>query len=209
MTYKTRINLISSLVSLVFLGWISICSAHGLTITTASVIIRNQTHLILRLQYDPLRLLERISIARDQPPPHLGELANLSDDLFENQYGRIQSFLATHLSIQLDGIPIHSLRFRFPTSQYFRKTIREQFMAQVIDSHSSTSVHDHQDDRRYYQVMEVDGFLPEDGGRGDLSINFPPELGQIMVTYSEPKTQTLTPSQSGSFYHHEINRGER
>ena len=199
MAPKTEIRGLLFALGLV-LGGASFCSAHGLTMSTASVMIRNKTHVIVRLQYDPVLLLHQITSGKNPPPP-LPLLANMPDELFEKQYHAIQSIFTQKLSLRFAGKPVHSVRLRFPTVPQFRKQIRARFMHEVIQAQSKGKQEPH-NDRQYYQTIEADGFLPDSPTKGALEIHFPRELGQILVTFSQPQSQTLTPDDTGVLYRH-------
>ena len=188
---------------LFFLSYSSHTYAHGLEMTSASVILRNQSHLTLRLQYDPFLLLNQINISKKKYPFKIEEFANLSEQLFEQQYQTIQKLITTGLVIHFDQQPVDSMRARFYPTTYFRKKIREQFMQQMIQNQSQIHQNDPHD-RQSFQVIVVDGFLPKNSKKGSLQIYFPKELGIVSVTYSEPITQTIIPSGNGSFYQQTI-----
>lgn len=177
------------------LGSVSLVGAHGLTISTANVTLRNQIHLTVRVQYDPLLLLRQTYAQSQKTLPPLPLLANMADEEFEKHYDVIKSLFQEKLAVWIDGKSMESPHFRFPATQLFRMQVREQFMKQVIDSQRITAhpLPDH--DRHYYQTIELDGFLPRTISQGTLDIRFPQELGTIQVTFSQPIIQTLTPEQ--------------
>ena len=60
------------------------------------------------------------------------------------------------------------------------------------------------EDQHFYQYIEVDGFLNKANSERDLYIHFPSKLGEIMVSFSQPKMQTLKPDKSGTHYRQKL-----
>jgi len=177
--------------------------AHGLSMTTASVMIRNQNHLLVRVQYDPVHFFNRYEINKKQSQQKklsITALANMNQEQLKYQYDRLKTIINNKLTIKVDNQKLQSLHFRFPKLATFKSQIREQFMQQVMSQGNS-----HDDLRRYYQILDIDSFLPKNSNNASLMIDFPSELGEIMVTFSEPKTQVLKPDAVKSHYQIKIN----
>jgi len=172
--------------------------AHGLKINTAQVNIRNDNHMIVRIRYDLMHFLHQLN--QEKPLP-LAFLANMSDQQLEQQFERIKAAFRDNLSIRLNNKPLQSMQFRFNSLPRFRAKIREQFMQQTRQQamqkngqnkqQKKSQTHSHDDQQQTFHMVNVDGFLPANHSNGNLAIDFPLELGEIMVTYSKPVSQTL------------------
>ncbi|GAB6041675.1 hypothetical protein [Endothiovibrio diazotrophicus] len=178
------------------IGVCSIASGHGLTITTAGVTLRNGNHLMLHLQYDPLRMWHKVNDGAGGAPIDLGRLASLPDAEFEAGYRAIQAYLREGLTVRAADRPLTSPQFRFPPAAEFRRVVREGFMRRVLAAKQGGG-HFHEDARHDYQSAWLDGFLPEGSESGELELHFPPALGEVMVTYSRPRSWTLRPDEGG------------
>jgi len=124
----------------------------------------------------------------------------MNQEQLKYQYDRLKTIINNKLTIKVDNQKLQSLHFRFPKLATFKSQIREQFMQQVMSQGNS-----HDDLRRYYQILDIDSFLPKNSNNASLMIDFPSELGEIMVTFSEPKTQVLKPDAVKSHYQIKIN----
>lgn len=189
------------LLALAGVAWAGTALGHGLTMTTAGVSIRNDTHLIVHLQYDPLRVWSQANSSEGGRPPSPAELANMADAQFERGYDVMKTELEGKFSARFDGQPVESLHFHFPPAAEFKRLVRQQFMDQVMDKEGGHTSHDH---REYYLNTMIDGFLPKGAEKGGLDITFPPSLGEILATYSRPQSQTLAPEKDGVHYHQEV-----
>lgn len=174
---------------------------HGLTMTTAGVTLRNQTHLTIRLEYDPLLLWHRTNATAEQVPAGLAVFANMPDADFEQGYAALQQHLRDSVRIRFDDKALDSPQFHFPSSTEFRRSIRDAFMRIAFKGNDDH----HEDHRAHYQSVVIDGFLPQDAADGNLDIDFPPTLGKVLVTFSRPHSQTLSPDEKGVHYRHRLN----
>ena len=187
------------------MNWATATSAHGLNATTANVVVRNRSHVMLYLQYDPLRLLSKITKRNNL----LAVLSGLPEEALEKEYQHIKNLLQKKLVIRYNQQTIVSPNFRFPELQKFSYLIREQFM-DAVTANQKVEVVDHaHKNRSDFQILEVDGFLPKNSAgkilEASLDIHFPRELGTVIVTYSEPLSQTVKPGKNGSHYRHRLN----
>lgn len=143
------------LFALISLFWIGAIHAHGLTITTAGVSLRNQTHLTMRLQYDPLRLWQRVDV--ENAPASLAAFANLPEAAFEQGYNALKAHLENGLRLRFAAKPVAAMRFRFPSSDEFRRNVRERFMRRMLNAQGDAhhAVEDHRQCVQPYGLSSI------------------------------------------------------
>lgn len=157
---------------------------HGIEITTAHLALRNGNHVTLRVAYDPAAAMENLGYA-------LPALAALGDAKFNQAYGQLKERFRTGVGIRAEGRPVESLFFRFPSSDAFRQLLRESFMERTMAG--GGHVHPR------FSAMDADGFLPPGTKTPEsLELFLPPELGEVMVTFSQPQIRTVMPDMNGS-----------
>jgi len=175
----------------------NVLHAHGVMMSTASVQLRQKDHLSIELNYDPL-LVHYLSYKREsnntQKIPLLPQLAGMNQHDFEVEYKKIKKTIIESFEVRFNTTKLKHQKFYFPPAKVFHKSIRDKFEAEVMGTHEHH--------RTYYQTLYIDGFIAKNVKpiSSALEIDFAYELGKVLVTYSEPKSQTLVPKKSGSHY---------
>ncbi|MCF6435790.1 hypothetical protein [Pseudoalteromonas sp. MMG022] len=187
-----KIALLAMLIS-----WASPLLAHGLQMTTAQVVQRQDSYLFITIHTSVAKLYQQMSY--QDKPASMMHLANGS----EQQLGQFREALfelfRNNMNMSVAQQPLHSVKIRIATSAELKKLLHSALAEQVLSSqHHEQS---HHAERKNYLRVEVDGFIAasHDTSRV-LSASFPKELGQVLVSYTKPQIQTLTPSANGSQY---------
>ncbi|WP_087462843.1 hypothetical protein [Oleiphilus messinensis] len=174
-------------------------SAHGLNLSNANVILRNDNHLTIKVQYRWQPFVEQAmpeqSWARTLPA-----LASLKPEDFSRQYLAMQALIENELQVYYDGKPIQSVRFRFPDSNQSQQFFRTALASQLVRAEA----HGHGHEDLQFQSFELDGFIAEKSPGGILTVDFPAEFGTMLVSYIRPVTQTLKPDRKGVHYHQQL-----
>jgi hypothetical protein len=177
------------------IGASTFLNAHGLSMSTAHVQVRNHTHLSMRVEYDPFKLIAKMKGAK---APSLAELASMPRETLNKLYGELKLTLSQDIKIHFGSKMVSLLNFRFLSNDDFAKEVRQKFMK--VTMNQSNKHHSHADVREHFINMSVDGFLPKKQKEGTLGIDFPTQLGDVMVTFSKPQTQTIKAEKKVSRY---------
>ena len=162
---------------------------HGLKSATANIEVRPNNLVELKVQFDLKKLLNHNSNQYSIPI-----LAALSEEKFALLYNEIIKLFDNHLQIK-NGDKSISINKRYPSQQQIRQVIKRQFIKSKLMAKQAVEPYTFSD-RRYYQVFYFDFKLNVKNDLEALSISFPPELGNIYITFSESSN-------------HEIHSGEK
>jgi len=159
----------------------------------AYITLRSENHLSMRLNLDILELLEGI-YKNQKKVFDFNSFANLSDEKLKLEFEAIKSKIQ-EIDIKVDNISLKSPYFRFAKFNNFKKRVKREFMNRVLDKHSKKE-HKASIDN----LTILDGFIPKNAKTKVLSINFPKEFGNILVTFAKPKTKVIKPDENSSKY---------
>ncbi len=193
--------------------------AHGLHMTRAEVVQRQQGHLTITI-FTPLPALFA-RMAYPGKPASLVHLAAGGEQPIEQFRARLAALLHEEMRLTCAAGPIESIRYYLPSTQALRELIQGEVEEAVLalDAHAADHAHDadadadaeaqreEREEREHTHPLlrlDLDGFFPRHAPPEQLTILFPKALGPIQVSYSQPQVQTLTPDASGSHYHQTI-----
>ena len=170
-----------SLTFLFFLSFLSFLSfnalSHGVKSATANVEVRPGNLIELKVQFDLIKLLNHNSNQYS-----LALIAALPDEKFALFYQEIIKLFDKRLMIKSAGKPV-SVNKRYPSQQQVAQLIKRQFISSRLSTEQATDPYTFSD-RRYYQVFYFDFRLSSKQDLDNLSVVFPPELGNIYITLS-------------------------
>ncbi|WDD98516.1 hypothetical protein [Thalassomonas actiniarum] len=175
-------------------------AAHGLSMTSAEIALRHDKHISLTIRTSLSDLFARM-LWPEKPASllHLASGDNKTLTLFRQQLNHL---FTAKMPVYSGKISLDSQRARLPGIQQLRKMLQKEIAGKVLKNHKGKHEHGEQD-RQNYLVAYIDGFLLA-GDRADnpreLQVQFPTELGDILVSYVEPKVQTLTKGKQHTFY---------
>lgn len=181
------------LLKCVVLALLSVNSfGHGLVSTTAEVSLRPHNLIEVQVQFDFSALLNHNSNAYS-----LSLLASLNDEKFGLLYGEVIKLFDRRLIVKNKGIPI-DLHRRYPTQEQVFGLLKQQFIESTMGP-SQFSLPYTYSDRRFYQLAFFDLKLNSSEDLKNLEITFPPELGDVYVTFNEPKTVEVHKGKAWSY----------
>lgn len=174
--------------------------AHGLSMTTAEIALRHNKHISLTIRTSLSELFARMHW-QEKPASllHLASGDNKTLTLFRQQ---LNSLFTAQMPVYSGKLLLDSQRARLPGIQQLRKMLQKEIADQVLTGNKGKHEHGEQD-RQNYLVAYIDGFLianDEADNLEELQVRFPTELGDILVSYVEPKVQTLTKGKQHTFY---------
>ncbi|WP_440053498.1 hypothetical protein ACSLBF_11305 [Pseudoalteromonas sp. T1lg65] len=178
-------------------AWVDVTSAHGLQMTTAQIVQRQDNYLFITINTPLSKLYQNINYA--DKPASIIHLANSSKQQIKVFREALLKLFKEELTLSVAGKSLRSMRVSTLSAKELQKLLQAEMAAQVLNSAQGQSNH-HHSDRKNYLRIEVDGFLPEVNAPRVLNGQFPRALGQILVSYSKPQMQTLSPSEHGSIY---------
>ena len=184
---------INGAVFTIILSLSAAANSHGLDMSTASVQLRDKTHLIITLRYDLLRVLSNSGLVISSENL-LQNLATQTAEEFKQTLQALEAMLSEQLYASLDNQRIQNLRLRFPASKELQGLIKTQLMQTL----TSTS-HNH---RPWSAWLEADAILTE--SHGELSLHFPSALGDVLTTFSKPQTRIVLSGHAGAVYTHSL-----
>lgn len=182
---------------LLLLAWIGPLAAHGLNMTSVEVVQRQSNHLTLTLQTPLSPLFSRMEYP--DKPPTLMHLAGGTEETLASFRQRLLALMQEQTRLLVAQQPLESVRIYIPPIEELRALIQDQVSEQVLNHSQSGS--DSETSRHHNTLrLALDGFIPDGPGPRTLEASFPKELGPILISYSRPQVQTLSPDDQGSRY---------
>jgi len=160
----------------------SLVHAHGLSMSTAQVTLRQNNHISIRIQTSLKELLAQLQW--QGKPTSIMALAALNEKSVQSLSHALKN-LFMNMPVKVGSQTMASSQARLPSD----KKLLAQLQALVAQVILKNKQHGH--DRDNYFNVEIDGFIPSGQHSRELNIAFPKELGTIMVSYSKPTVQTL------------------
>ena len=168
------------------IGASTLLHAHGLSMSTAQVTLRQNNHISIRIQTSLKELLAQLQW--QGKPTSIMALATLSEKSVQPLSGALKA-LFSNMPVKIGAQSMASSQARLPSD----KKLLAQLQTLVARAILKNKQHSHVDahDRDNYLLVLIDGFIPTGQDSRELNIAFPKELGTIMVSYSKPSVQTL------------------
>ncbi len=178
-----RTLMFTGLLLLACSAWPPGLSAHGLDMSTASISVRDRTHVLINLRFELSAALQQMNSNTT-----LTGLSVLPVEEFEQALQPLidvisGQLLATHGNSKL------TLKFRFPPAAEIRSQLRRDLMGSLTQPSSAGS-----EEHGVWIRLQADGLLVE--GSGALEVRFPVALAPVLVTYSEPETAVVNSDQT-------------
>ncbi|WP_028300124.1 hypothetical protein [Oceanospirillum beijerinckii] len=182
-------------------------TAHGLRMTTAEIALRRNNHLTITIRTSLNDLFQQMDWAGK--PVSLLHLAAADKQVFGKFRSAIIKLLQP-IPVQAGKYPLKNRRLRLPALADLQALVRAEVAEQALQQSSkhNSANHTHTgDDRKHYLRAELSGFINSDNNpaqQSALQVVFPRALGKILVTYSKPQTQTISPGKDSSYYRQAI-----
>ncbi len=173
----------------------SVVYAHGLSMSTAQVTLRQNNHISIRIQTSLKALLSQLQW--QGKPASVMALAAVNEKSIQPLSAALQDLFA-NMPVTIGAQSMASSQARLPSE----KTLLTQVQTLVAQAILNKQQHKHVDahGRENYLQVEIDGFIPNGERSEELNIAFPKELGTIMVSYSKPSVQTLKAGKHATGY---------
>ena len=180
--------------------------AHGLSMTTAEIALRQNRHISVTVRTSLSDLFASMQWS-DKPASllHLAGADQQSLSLFRKQ---IHTLFTTDMPVFLGEYPLESQQARVPGLKKIRQLLQTEIATKVLKGENGHSHDEGEQDRQNYLVIYVDGFIPKQDNKTalpELQVQFPSQLGDIMVSYVQPKVQTLIKGKKHTFYRQQLN----
>lgn len=172
------------LASLFLYTLINEATAHGLTSASATIELRPNRLVELKVQFDLIDLLNH-----KEKKYSLSSLASLNDEQFAQLYSQIVKLFDVRLNVK-NKQGLMTLHRRYPSKEDVFMLIKRQFISETLDIEAQAIPYTFSD-RRYYQIVYFDFKLNDSSRIDDVLVEFPDELGDIYVTYAEPTTREV------------------
>ncbi|EAQ66930.1 hypothetical protein MED121_13420 [Marinomonas sp. MED121] len=160
--------------------------AHGLTMTTAELTLRNNNHLTVTVRVSLTELFNRMNW--QHKPPSLIHLMAEDGIALAGFRGAISQLFLAEMPISFMGQSLISPNLRLPNLAQLKQQVEADIAYSLMpaaDEH----------DRSNYLVVYLDGFIPKKAfaakGASSVEAVFPEVLGDIMVSFNRPLVQTL------------------
>lgn len=198
MKYWRLLLLLTILLSPVFKA-----NAHGLKMTTAEITLRHEKHLSITIKTSLDTLFEQMRWP-GKPASLLHLAASDKKKMYQFRLALIKLFQP--LPIQAGKHTLQSRQLRVPSVSELQRLIQAYVAEQALQKKIKNKPHNH-NDRAYYLKVQVSGFisprgkpLSANGVMPALQVVFPAVLGDILVNYTKPQTQTIRPSANAVYY---------
>ena len=168
------------------IGASSVVYAHGLSMSTAQVTLRQNNHISIRIQTSLKALLAQLPW--QGKPASVMALATVNEKNIRPLSNALKELFG-NMPVKIGNQSIASSQARLPSDQKLLAQV-QTLVAQAILKNKQHEQVDKHDRDNYLQVF-IDGFIPSGQHSRELNIAFPKELGTIMVSYSKPSVQTL------------------
>ncbi len=176
------------IVSIVFLVTIIMSGnifAHGLTMTTAEIILRHNSHVTITVRTALTALFNDMQW-RGKP----ATLLHLtSDDKALAQFRtELAKLFSEKMPVSFNNILMESANLRIAKLPQLKRQLQTEIANGILVKTMGHEEHD----RKNYLVVNIDGFMQENVKNAEINIVFPAELADVMVSYSKPQVQTLS-----------------
>tara|TARA_B110000503_G_C7019340_1_gene359062 strand:+ start:122 stop:700 length:579 start_codon:yes stop_codon:yes gene_type:complete len=160
---------------------------HGVTSTSAKIEVRPSRLVEISVQFDFIELLNQGS--KKYP---LAIVTALPEDKFGLLYNEVVKLFDRELKVLLDNEKT-VLNKRYPSQQQMFNLLKSQ----LFDSRFSTRslIPYTYSDRRYFQVVSFDFKLVTTQQLDKLAVIFPPQLGDVYVTFSKSSSRSAHPGE--------------
>jgi len=178
-------HFIIHIVCLVTIIMSSKIAAHGLTMTTAEIVLRHNNHVSITVRTALSSLFHEMKWAGK--PSSLLHLTSDEKSLrqFRNELAKLFS---EKMPVSFNNIAMESPNLRIAKLPQLKHQLQTEIANGILTSSTDHVPHD----RQNYLVVNIDGFMPQKIETAELNIIFPAELGDVMVSYSKPQVQTLS-----------------
>ncbi len=191
-----RLKQLHTVLLVASLLWTGVLSAHGLQMTTAHVVQRQDNYLYITIETSVTELFNHM--AYQGKPASLVHLANGSDVQLEGFRQALLGLFHQQLSLSVADRPLQSVQVRTLSVKQLRQLLQGVVAESVLNATVKQSAH--HSERENYLRIEVDGFIAAETTERVLQANFPKALGEMMVSYTRPAIQTIAPTEQGSHY---------
>ena len=196
----------SLILLLCLLGTMTKSYAHGLTMTTAEIALRHDKHISMTLRTSLNGLFSRMQW--QEKPVSLLHLANGNERVLSVFRQQLNKLFTTQMPVYSGQYSLDSQQARLPNIKHLRQQLQTEIATLVLNGNNKQSnlTHQHENgeqDRKNYLVVYIDGFLINNKQK-ELQVQFPVELGDILVSYIQPKVQTLTRGEKQTFYRQQL-----
>ena len=172
--------------------------SHGLSMTTASVTLRQKNHISIRIQTSLPDLASRMEWpGKPKSLMHLSSADEKQMVLFRKALVKL---FTKGMPITIGNKPMQSQMARPPTVKRLRKMLQSIVAEQIMTAKQPVNPGHGPHERADYIEIFVDGFVAKKVDSRDLHIPFPTELGPITVSYSKPQMQTLPAGEKTTGY---------
>jgi|TARA_B110000971_G_scaffold220358_1_gene263724 hypothetical protein len=163
--------------------------AHGLNMSSASITLRDEIHLLLNVQYDLISVMEKAKIL-SADKNLLQIVATMPATEFEDKVQQLQILFTQQLVAITDGKTVEGMQFKFPTGAELQSMVRQRLMQSL-----TSSDHDHDQSLTW---LEADVLIHKNA-KG-LELQFPAALGSVVSTFSRPETIVIQSGKAGASY---------
>lgn len=173
-------------------------TAHGLTMTTAEIVLRHNSHITITVRTSLASLFQRMQ----WPEKPVSLLHLTSDDKALAQFrNELAKLFSENMPVSFNNISMESANLRIAKLPQLKHQLQTE-IANVIMA--KTMGHDDHD-RQNYLVINIDGFMPKSVKKAEINIVFPAALADVMVSYSKPQVQTLSGKDKAHTYQQTLN----
>jgi len=191
---KTFVLLLNIVIALSFSGQ---ATAHGLNMSTAQVTLRQNNHISIRVHTSLKDLLAQLNW--QGKPQSFTELATIPQAKLKPMGAALHTLFTKNMQVTIGDKKMDSKKARLPSVRQLQSKLQKALAQQVMQKHQEKQQGNHHN--RNDLIIEIDGFIPKDATDSQLNIDFPGELGAIMVSYIKPQVQTLKAGKSATRYH--------
>jgi len=190
------IKKIQTLLLVTLLMWSGTLFAHGLHMSTAQIVQRQENYLYITINTSLSEIFNHMDY--QEKPVSLVHMANGPAEQVSQFRQALLDLFREQFKLTVAGKPLESVNVKTVPTNKLRYLLQEEVAERIINSNVKHS--NHYLGRENYLRIEVDGFISGDIEQRFLHANFPKELGQILVSYTKPSMQTISPDETGSQY---------
>ncbi len=187
---------VQKILMVTLLAWTGSLFAHGLQMTTAQIVQRQENYLYITVKTSLVEVFNRMKY--QGKPASLMHLANGSAEQLNLFREALLELFRSQLKLSVGDKPLQSINVKTLPENQLRKLLQDDVAEQILSSKMVGM--NHHSDRRNNLRIEVDGFIAANQEQRVFQANFPKELGQILVSYTKPEMQTISPGEQGSQY---------
>lgn len=171
-------------------------TAHGLNMSTAQVTLRQNNHINIRVHTSLKDLLAQLNW--QGKPQSFTELATITQAKLKPMSVALHTLFTKNMPVSIGDKEMDSKKARLPSVRQLQSTLQKALAQQVMQKHQKKQQGNHHN--RNDLIIEIDGFISKDTKGSQINIDFPEELGTIMVSYIKPQVQTLKAGKSATHY---------